>query len=367
MEILRSYEPMFPPLLAVLGLLIGSFLNVVIARIPRDESIVAPRSHCPLCDHRLPWYENVPVLSWLWLRGRCSACRAPISPRYVFVELLTGALFVASLARFGWTPALVLALCLVTLLIPLTFIDAEHWILPFELTIPGIALGVLLQGVLGGWPHAVTAMLGAAAGFLAFRTMEWVGWLLFRKEALGAGDKYLLALVGAFLGPGSILGVVLLSSLQGSVWALGRMALTGRAAPALPPADEPVAAPGPASLPGDASTPGEAGAAKPAEPPEDVYVPTFTPAFLAPGLPLLRRLALVPYTLLFQPIPDDPPLAEGEPEDAAPAWTPGASNLPFGPWISLGAVELLLLGPWLGAQLRVGGLGNLVYWVIPNG
>jgi leader peptidase (prepilin peptidase) / N-methyltransferase len=136
--------PLITIWIAVLGLCIGSFLNVVIGRLPNDESVVRPRSRCPKCGHQLPWYENIPVVSWVMLRGKCSSCKTPISPRYVLVELLTGTLFVACIPRFGFDWQLVSALTFLTFLIPLIFIDAEHWILPFELTLPGIAFGILL-------------------------------------------------------------------------------------------------------------------------------------------------------------------------------------------------------------------------------
>ncbi|MGZ3460517.1 MAG: prepilin peptidase, partial [Archangium sp.] len=110
-----------------MGLLFGSFLNVVIARVPAGESIVRPRSRCPRCGHQLAWYENIPVLSWLALRGRCSSCGQPISWRYPLIELLTAALFLACQRRFGWSPELVSALVLVLVLVPLSFIDLEHW------------------------------------------------------------------------------------------------------------------------------------------------------------------------------------------------------------------------------------------------
>jgi leader peptidase (prepilin peptidase)/N-methyltransferase len=313
--------------LFLLGLAIGSFLNVVIARVPEGESIVRPRSRCPRCGHQLPWYENVPVVSWLALRGRCSSCKAPISPRYLVVELLTGLLFVACAARLGWDWPLVSALTFVTVLLPLVFIDAERWVLPFELTLPGIALGLALRAPQG--LEALEAGLwGMAAGFLAFRLMELLGWLAFGKEALGAGDKYLLAMVGATLGWRPLLGVVLLSALQGAVYGLVRVGLTGRAGPAPAP---------------------QAGAEREAPVPTAPGREPWTPAFLAPGLPTWRRLLLVPHALLFQDIPDPPPADE---QGESPEWVPGASNLPFGPWIGLAALEVLLIGPTLVALAR---------------
>lgn len=304
-----------------MGLSIGSFLNVVIARVPHDESIVRPRSKCPKCGKPLAWYDNVPVVSWLVLRGKCRNCKAPISPRYILVELLTGVLFMACLARFDWTWQLVPALTFIVLLVPLVFIDAEHWVLPFELTLPGIALAVLLRAP-EGLPAVKTAALGVVAGFLLFRVMEFAGWAVTGREALGAGDKYLIAMVLGFLGWRAILGVVLLASLQAAVVGLVRMRLTGKANEAAGDEDE-----------ADDDEP----------PPRQKW----TPAFLKPGLPAWKRLVLVPYALLIQDVPD-PELDEETGEDT---WEPQANNLPFGPWIGLAALEVMLLGPWLAAKL----------------
>lgn len=352
-------EPLFILFLFVLGLCIGSFLNVVIARVPEGLSIVRPGSRCPKCGHVLSWYENIPVFSWLALRGRCRSCRAPISPRYVLVELLTGLLFLACLKRFGWTYELVPALVLVTLLVPLTFIDLEHWILPFSLTIPGIVAGVLLA-IPRGRDAVVDAAVGAAVGFLAFRFMEYVGWKVFKKEALGGGDKFLVALLGAFLGWRSLLGILFFSSLQGAVVGIALLLLTGRAGPrgaesspepseATPPGPAPSppgegvepTPPAPAAPEGPAVAPAQEAAE--AEEPE----PTMTWDFARPGLPWWKRAGMVPVCLLFQPIPDAPLDEEGEEED----WVPGPTNIPFGPWLALAGLELMLLGPWLARVL----------------
>lgn len=306
------------------GLAIGSFLNVVIVRLPADESLVRPRSRCPRCGHQLAWYENVPVLSWLGLRGRCSSCRAPISAQYPLVELLTGVLFMACLSRFGWGLSLAIALTFVSVLLPLVFIDARHWILPDELTAPGIAALLALQ-LLGGSHAFTTALIGAAVAFLVFRVMELLGWAMMGREALGAGDKNLMAVVGAALGWRPLLGVILLSSLQGAIYGVSRRALTGRAGP-------PVA---------------EAEPGAPEQSPSSQREP-WTPAFLRPGLPAWRRLMLVPYALLIQDIPDPPPPDEAGEE---PEWIPSVSSMPFGPWIGLAGLEVLLLGPWLTAAL----------------
>lgn len=309
-------------LIAVLGLCVGSFLNVVIARLPAGESIVRPRSKCPKCQRQLSWYENVPVLSWVFLRGRCRSCKTPISPRYVVVEILVGALYLACYQRFDMSWQLVPALVMVSLLVPLTFIDAEHWVLPFELTLPGIALGILLAIPLG-LDALKVSVIGAVVGFVSLRALEFFGWLAFKKEAMGAGDKFLFALLGAFLGFRPLLGLMLLASFQGAVVGIARLLFTGRAGPASQPS-------------GDAAAADEA-------------PPTMTWEFMKPGVPLFRRLWLLPYCLLLQPIPDEPQDEGGQEIE----WQPGATNLPFGPWLALAGIEVLLLGPWLSEHITV--------------
>lgn len=316
--------------LGLTGLAIGSFLNVVIARVPEGQSIVTPRSKCPKCGHALPWYENIPLFSWLALRGRCSACKAPISIQYPIVELLTAILYLAAYVRFGWGWPLVGALLFLTIAIPLIVIDAQRWILPFELTLPGIALGILAQLPLGT-SALIDAVLGAAIGFVSFRAFEILGWLAFRKEAMGAGDKFLVAMVGAFLSWRVLLAVIFLSSLQGAVFGLLRIALTGRAAPATEP---------------DAGT-------LPDVPEPEPAPDTMSWDFLAPGLTFFQRLQLLPWSIFLQPIPDERKDEGG----AEIPWTPGVSNLPFGPWIGLAAIELMLFAPWLAEHIPTGGLG----------
>lgn len=381
-------ESLYAAFLFGLGLLFGSFLNVVIHRLPRAESETStwwvgysslwtpPRSACPHCGHEILWYENIPVFSWLALRGKCSGCKAPISPRYVLVELMTGLLFAACLVRFGWTYPLLPALVMMVLVVPLVFIDAEHWILPFELTLPGIVLGISLS-VPMGWEAVANAAIGAGAAFVAFRVMEYFGWLLFRKEALGAGDKFLLAMLGAFLGWRPLFAVLFLSSLQGAVFGGLNLLLRGRAGPergdqTKPEGQPATSQPEPAVATGhgaNATAPVEAPSA-PSEPTASTTTPetgpavdstaaddaeevfTFTPDFLKPGLSVARRLVLIPWTLLLQPIPDDPVIdepAEGEEAAEAVEWTPGVTSLPFGPWIGLAGIEVMLLTPWLHA------------------
>ncbi len=327
----------------LLGLVLGSFLNVVIARLPADESLVRPGSRCPKCGHPLSWYENIPLVSWAVQLGRCRACKAPISIRYPLVELLTGLLFLACVARFGFNWSLVQGLTLVMLVVPLVFIDAEHWILPFELTLPGMALGVLLKAP-GGLDAVLGGAIGLAAGFLSFRVMEFAGLYAFKKEALGMGDKYLVAMLGAFLGWKALFAIVLLSSLQGSVVGIVRLALTGRAGPE-----------GQGGGGEKAGSPEEKPEGDKAEEEEEPPTPTITWEFKQPGLHAPKRVLLFFWCILFQPIPDEEKDEQGEEIE----WQPGATNLPFGPWLGLSGLEVLLLGQLLSSRLSPLGLGWL--------
>ncbi len=184
---------------AAYGLVVGSFLNVVIHRLPRGGSLLRPPSHCPACGATVRWFDNVPVLSFLLLAGRCRACRAPISPRYPAVELLGGFAAVAALLRFGLTVAGVEAMLLLMLLVALAFIDLEHHLLPDLLTLPGIALG-LAGSLAGGLVPALDAAIGAAVGAAVPYAVIVVYRWLRGVEGMGLGDTKLLAMIGAFLG-----------------------------------------------------------------------------------------------------------------------------------------------------------------------
>jgi len=212
-----SLPPWFFALFAFLfGALVGSFLNVVIARVPRGQSIVHPPSRCPGCGHPIAWYDNVPLVSWLVLRGRCRACARAISPRYPFVELATALLALACWRQFGPTPWAVAAFAFLAALVALTYIDLDHWLLPRSITIPFIALG-LGASMLSGGPGFVSSALGAAVGFAAFVVLGFLAERILRKEALGGGDVWLLAMIGAWLGLRALLPVVLLASVQGAL------------------------------------------------------------------------------------------------------------------------------------------------------
>ena len=238
-----------PAVLAlIIGLLIGSFLNVCIYRLPRDLSVMFPRrSFCPECEHQIAWYDNIPVLSYFLLGARCRHCRKPIPVRYPVVEAMTGLLFFTIVAALGPTAAAAKLCLLVALLIGLTFSDLEERILPDEMTIGGTVAGLVLawlvplqagiarailaaQGIYldARWTSVAEGVLGAAlpAGFL------WLGGLLFEKirhkEGLGLGDIKMLAMIGAFLGTQATLLTLILGSVAGSVIGLIYIRATGK-------------------------------------------------------------------------------------------------------------------------------------------
>ncbi|MBV8855325.1 MAG: prepilin peptidase [Acidobacteria bacterium] len=227
----------------VLGAIIGSFLNVVIHRVPREESIAFPASHCPECDTAIRPYDNIPVVSWAVLRGRCRACRAPISARYPAVELLTGVLFALTyLLHSGLTLSLPFDLAFVAAVVALVFIDAEHMILPNVITYPGAGLAlaarVLVPNLYGvaslGGGHAPAWLLslgGAVLGALAGGGFLWlVGWLWERArgvEAMGLGDVKMMFMVGAFLGWPLTMLTIFVGVLTGSIAGVAAMARRG--------------------------------------------------------------------------------------------------------------------------------------------
>ena len=225
------------PCIGLLGLLVGSFLNVVIHRLPKmmenewrnqcaelhgdapveDEpfSLIRPRSRCPSCGHPISALENVPILSWLWLRGRCSDCQAPISPRYPLVEAVTGLCSAAAAAYFGYGWMLLGALLLIWSLIALTFIDADTQLLPDSITLPLLWMGLCFN-LFGVFADLSSAVLGAMVGYLSLWSVYWAFKLFTGKEGMGYGDFKLLAALGAWLGWQMLPLIILLSSLVGT-------------------------------------------------------------------------------------------------------------------------------------------------------
>ncbi|MDK9702898.1 MAG: prepilin peptidase [Sulfuritalea sp.] len=243
--IARLADPaVFALVAGLLGLMIGSFLNVVIHRLPimmeRDWaaqcaelkgdappafeplSLARPRSRCPQCGHPITALENIPVVSWLALRGKCKGCAAPISIRYPLIEALTGLLFAYAAWHFGFTAAGLGALALLTALIALTGIDFDTQLLPDDITLPLLWLGLALNAF-GVYTDLKSAVIGAMAGYLSLWTVYWAFKLITGKEGMGYGDFKLLAALGAWLGWQMLPLTVLLSSLVGAVVGIALM------------------------------------------------------------------------------------------------------------------------------------------------
>lgn len=184
---------------AAYGLVVGSFLNVVVHRVPRKESIVRPGSRCPRCGYVLRVRDNIPVFSWLWLRARCRQCREPISARYPAIELLTASLFVAGALRFGFTVALPAYLILFAALVAIAAIDIEHYIIPKLIVYPTLVAGVVLLSAASAWSSTVDHLVRAAiGGVLAFGLLFAIH--LVQPRGMGFGDVRLAGLLGFFLG-----------------------------------------------------------------------------------------------------------------------------------------------------------------------
>ena len=249
---------------AVAGLCVGSFLNVVIHRLPKmlerdwdaqaadlleqknlpDEAkklrdgdvgrynLMIPASTCPHCGHKIAWYENIPIVSYVFLRGRCSSCKAPISMRYPVVEAISGILAAYIAWRFGLTLAMAGALIFTWSLIALTAIDIDTQLLPDDITLPLLWLGLLVN-MTNGFTPLQSAVIGAVAGYLSLWTVYWLFKLTTGKEGMGYGDFKLLSAIGAWLGWKMLPIVILLSSLVGAIVGISLIVFTrhGRNAP----------------------------------------------------------------------------------------------------------------------------------------
>jgi leader peptidase (prepilin peptidase)/N-methyltransferase len=200
----------------IVGAVLGSFLNVCICRIPEGKSIVSPPSACPRCGRGIRWFDNVPILSFLLLAGRCRNCGEPISWRYPLVEGLSGLLFMLLLHRVGLTPRLPVLLALGAALLVITFIDLDHQIIPDRISIPGIAIG-LISSILSGHPGWLSSLIGIVAGGGSLLVIALAYEKFSGKEAMGGGDIKLLAMLGAFLGWQSIPFIIFTASLSGSL------------------------------------------------------------------------------------------------------------------------------------------------------
>ncbi|HBC47237.1 MAG TPA: prepilin peptidase [candidate division Zixibacteria bacterium] len=211
------HDPLYLTFVLLFGLAFGSFFNVVIYRLPNGMSLLRPPSHCPKCDNLIKSYDNIPILSFLILRGKCRHCKASISWRYPAVEALTGVLAVVAIYHFGFTIKGIEAALLSLLFVPIFFIDMEHWIIPDSLDLPWILVGLALAFVSGGFVGWKGALIGAVVGGGLFFLIMQLGKVAFKKEAMGFGDVKFAAMLGAFLGGWKLLLIILLASFLGSV------------------------------------------------------------------------------------------------------------------------------------------------------
>ena len=248
-EILRSNTTVLVTFSVIFGLLVGSFLNVVIHRLPKmmerewhanclelqgkeapqqaKYSIVTPRSACPKCGHNITALENIPVISYLMLGGKCKGCKTGISLRYPLIEAITGALIGLVAAKYGYTSTSLFAFIFVFALVTLTFIDFDTQLLPDDITLPLLWLGLIFN-FNGGFTDLKSAVLGAIFGYLILWSVYWAFKLVTGKEGMGYGDFKLLAAIGAWFGWQMLPAVILLSSVVGAIIGIGLIVFKGK-------------------------------------------------------------------------------------------------------------------------------------------
>ena len=209
-------------LVFVVGLMIGSFLNVLIHRLPRGQQFVKGRSVCPDCGQTIKWYHNIPLLSYLFLRGKCAYCRKPISFRYPLVELLNGVGYLYFFWEQGWSIDFGMFVFLTSVLIVIFFIDLDHQIIPDMITLPGIVLGLGVSLAPGG-VSPLQSLIGTLVGGAALYFVALLGDWLFKKESMGGGDIKMAAMLGAFLGWQKVLFIFLASAVIGLVVSIAIM------------------------------------------------------------------------------------------------------------------------------------------------
>lgn len=211
-------------LVFVLGAMLGSFLNVCVYRLPRNESVVRPRSKCPKCGNAIAWYDNVPVVSWLVLGAKCRQCSEPISWQYPLVEALTGSLFLAVFWKFGFSIASPVYMALAAGLVLITFVDLTDWTIPDEVTIPGMPIGIVCALAAMAVPNTrllldnvYLSLAGLVLGGGILYLLDKISLLLLKKRGMGFGDVKLMAMLGAFFGPLGVFLIIMMASLLGSV------------------------------------------------------------------------------------------------------------------------------------------------------
>lgn len=200
----------------ILGASVGSFMNVCVSRLPHGESIVRPRSRCPGCGASIAWYDNVPILSWVLLRGRCRQCRERISVQYPAVELATAAIWVGMALLHGPTWLALQGSIFFSVLLGISITDARHYLIPDALSLGGLGAGLALA-LLPGPPSLLTSLIGAALGFGVLLAVGLLGEWVFKKPAMGGGDIKMMAMVGAFLGPAGAMLTIFLGALAGTI------------------------------------------------------------------------------------------------------------------------------------------------------
>ena len=211
----------------VFGALVGSFLNVCIFRLPKEESIIWPGSHCPHCKNAIKFYDNIPVVSYFLLRGRCRYCKGSISLQYPLVEGITALSSLFMIIKFGPSLSYLVYFAFVSALIVITVIDLYHQIIPDVISLPGIGVGLLVSLIIPQITFSnslIGVLLGGGSLFLVATLYQW----LFKREGMGGGDVKLLAMIGAFLGWKAVILTILLSSLIGSVTGITIMVLKGK-------------------------------------------------------------------------------------------------------------------------------------------
>ena len=199
-----------------IGLCIGSFLNVIVYRLPQNESVIFPSSHCPFCNHKIAFYDNIPLLSFLFLKGRCRYCKRKISFQYPVVEFISGIVLPLSFFLYGFSLTFFVTFIFLYLLIPIFLIDMKHQVISDKITIPGIIAGFIFSFFIKGiqW---YDSLIGIVVGGGVILVTAVVGKWIFKKEAMGMGDVMLFMMIGAFLGWRGVLLTLILASLLGSI------------------------------------------------------------------------------------------------------------------------------------------------------
>lgn len=209
-------DPILAFAAVILGLVLGSFLNVCILRLPHGQSLLTPPSTCPKCGKRIEWRDNIPVLSWMLLRGKCRSCGNPISPQYPIIEALVGLIWLANVLAFGVSVRALGGGLLGTILLGIGVTDARHYIIPDEFTWGGLVLGLALS-LGGGWQGFLHAVIGAGTGFGILWLVAVVGKWVFKEEAMGGGDIKMMAMVGSFVGWKGVLLTIFSGALFGTL------------------------------------------------------------------------------------------------------------------------------------------------------